>query len=66
LKTSDAFDLGGLGDSLDNKMQRKKSPQAFLGENTALVNLDNLVTAPKSTLLPQSGQYFRQLLERRE
>ncbi|PSN32613.1 hypothetical protein C0J52_20697 [Blattella germanica] len=41
----DPFDLSLLGDSLENKEQQKKTPHSFLGENSALVNLDNLVTA---------------------
>lgn len=42
------FDMKGLNDSLDmNGMSSaKKSPHSFLGENSALVNLDNLVTKP--------------------
>lgn len=42
----DPFDLSVLGDSLDDK-QQKKTPHSFLGENSALVNLDNLVTVSK-------------------
>ncbi|XP_049950359.1 epsin-2 isoform X1 [Schistocerca serialis cubense] len=42
----DPFDLTGLGDSLSENRQTtaKKTPQSFLGENSSLVNLDNLVT----------------------
>nr|CAD7399230.1 unnamed protein product [Timema cristinae] len=52
--TPDPFDLNMLGDSLTDEKQSnlKKTPQSFLGENSALVNLDNLVTVsakPTST-----------------
>ncbi|XP_048507740.1 epsin-2 isoform X2 [Athalia rosae] len=41
----DPFDLGGLGDNLSASTGAvKKTPQSFLGENSALVNLDNLVS----------------------
>ncbi|XP_021925759.1 epsin-1 isoform X2 [Zootermopsis nevadensis] len=44
----DPFDMSLLGDSLENKQQpQKKTPHSFLGENSALVNLDNLVTVSK-------------------
>lgn len=46
---SDAFDLSGLSSSMsdDDRVppQKSKSPAAFLGENSNLVNLDNLVSA---------------------
>ncbi|KAK7077943.1 Epsin-2, partial [Halocaridina rubra] len=45
---SDAFDLSGLGSSIpENNIEprKSKSPAAFLGENSNLVNLDNLVSA---------------------
>lgn len=46
---SDAFDLSGLGSSMPEnntrEPQKSKSPAAFLGENSNLVNLDNLVSA---------------------
>lgn len=48
---SDAFNMSGLNasltDSTSNKAppQKSKSPAAFLGENSNLVNLDNLVSA---------------------
>jgi epsin len=42
----DLFDLSELGDALENK-QQKKTPHSFLGENSSLVNLDNLVTVSK-------------------
>lgn len=44
---SDAFDLSGLGSSMGDNViepQKSKSPAAFLGENSNLVNLDNLVS----------------------
>jgi len=43
----DLFDLSQLGDALENKQQQKKTPHSFLGENSSLVNLDNLVTVSK-------------------
>ncbi|XP_065173198.1 epsin-2 isoform X3 [Atheta coriaria] len=50
---SDPFELNLLGDSLPitsagpspSTGATKKTPQSFLGENSALVNLDNLVTS---------------------
>lgn len=48
--TSDPFDLGLLVDTLpinntaSSTGATKKTPQSFLGENSSLVNLDNLVT----------------------
>lgn len=48
---SDPFELNLLGDLLPSAGPSpstgatKKTPQSFLGENSALVNLDNLVTA---------------------
>lgn len=48
---SDPFELSLLGDVLPSSevQPMKKTPQSFLGENSALVNLDNLVTASKYT-----------------
>ncbi|XP_067005915.1 epsin-2 isoform X5 [Anabrus simplex] len=45
----DPFDLSVLGDTLTESKQStaKKTPHSFLGENSALVNLDNLVTVSK-------------------
>ncbi|XP_034939944.1 epsin-2 isoform X2 [Chelonus insularis] len=42
----DPFDLGTLNDNLPSQSTGavKKTPQSFLGENSALVNLDNLVS----------------------
>lgn len=41
----DPFDFGGLSDNLPASTGAvKKTPQSFLGENSALVNLDNLVS----------------------
>lgn len=49
--SGDPFDLGGIGDNLPvGSGAVKKTPQSFLGENSALVNLDNLVSA--STIKP--------------
>ncbi|CAH1128965.1 unnamed protein product [Ceutorhynchus assimilis] len=50
--TNDPFELNLLGETLPNSGPSptlglgasKKTPQSFLGENSALVNLDNLVT----------------------
>nr|XP_045612271.1 epsin-1-like isoform X3 [Procambarus clarkii] len=46
---SDAFDLSGLGSAIPDNNRvpppKSKSPAAFLGENSNLVNLDNLVSA---------------------
>lgn len=48
--TPDPFDLSHLNKELLGTSQSstsgKKTPHSFLGENSALVNLDNLVTAP--------------------
>ncbi|XP_022198743.2 epsin-1 isoform X4 [Nilaparvata lugens] len=45
----DPFDLSGLGDTLSTTNSApKKTPHSFLGENSGLVNLDNLVTKPVS------------------
>ncbi|XP_076248803.1 epsin homolog lqf isoform X2 [Calliopsis andreniformis] len=42
----DPFDLGGMAETLPTSTGAvKKTPQSFLGENSALVNLDNLVSA---------------------
>jgi len=49
----DPFDLGGMAETLPaNTGAVKKTPQSFLGENSALVNLDNLVSA--STIKPSA------------
>ncbi|XP_031840536.1 epsin homolog lqf isoform X7 [Nomia melanderi] len=48
----DPFDLGDIAENLPTSTGAvKKTPQSFLGENSALVNLDNLVStsAIKST-----------------
>jgi epsin len=53
----DPFDLSLLGDSLENKQQQKRTPHSFLGENSALVNLDNLVTVSKPpSVAPSPGK----------
>ncbi|XP_042866687.1 epsin-2-like isoform X20 [Penaeus japonicus] len=46
---SDAFDLSGLSSTVpdNNREKKSKSPAAFLGENSNLVNLDNLVGGTK-------------------
>ncbi|XP_047476870.1 epsin-2-like isoform X6 [Penaeus chinensis] len=48
---SDAFDLSGLSSSVpdNNREKKSKSPAAFLGENSNLVNLDNLVGTKQGT-----------------
>lgn len=58
--SSDSLDLSILGDALsDTKLSAKKSPHSFLGENSALVNLDNLVTvSPKPAPAPVSQGTF--------
>ncbi|CAL1680375.1 unnamed protein product [Lasius platythorax] len=44
--SGDPFDLGGMAENLSASTGAiKKTPQSFLGENSALVNLDNLVSA---------------------
>ncbi|XP_066262936.1 epsin-2 isoform X2 [Euwallacea similis] len=48
--SNDPFELNLLGDTLsssDANLTAKKTPHSFLGENSALVNLDNLVTTSK-------------------
>ncbi|XP_025424164.1 epsin-2 isoform X2 [Sipha flava] len=49
--TPDPFDLSHINNELlrtstQSSTSGKKTPHSFLGENSALVNLDNLVTAP--------------------
>lgn len=65
--TPDPFDLSHLnnellGTSSQNLTSGKKTPHSFLGENSALVNLDNLVTAPVNptpiTQIRPPGMYF--------
>jgi len=50
----DPFDLSGLSTSLTTPptTQPKKTPHSFLGENSSLVNLENLVTKPTLTAAP--------------
>lgn len=64
----DPFDLTSLENGLSNSPvprsnsrnatnsphidTTKKTPQAFLGENSSLVNLDNLITTPAVPPLP--------------
>lgn len=58
----DPFDLGGIAETLPTSTGAvKKTPQSFLGENSALVNLDNLVSssAIKSTTPTPAGNYFK-------
>jgi len=58
----DLFDLSQLGDALENKQQQKKTPHSFLGENSSLVNLDNLVTVSKPpSMAPSPGKNSRRL-----
>lgn len=58
----DPFDLGDLGNNLPPSTGAvKKTPQSFLGENSALVNLDNLVSASAikpAAPTPTSKYYF--------
>lgn len=65
--TPDPFDLSHinnelLGTSSQSSTSGKKTPHSFLGENSALVNLDNLVTAPITpapvTQTRPPGKYF--------
>lgn len=65
--TPDPFDLSHLnnellGTSSQSSASGKKTPHSFLGENSALVNLDNLVTAPINpppvTQTRPPGMYF--------
>lgn len=49
--SGDPFDLESMAENLTASTGAvKKTPQSFLGENSALVNLDNLVSA--STIKP--------------
>lgn len=50
----DPFDLSGLCDTLSTPINSapKKTPQSFLGENSSLVNLENLVTKPTLNSAP--------------
>lgn len=55
VKVTDPFVISGSDSANDSKPQ-KKSPHAFLGENSSLVNLDNLVTVTsKLEISPQQG-----------
>lgn len=65
---NDPFELNLLGDLLPSSSTNgsgpspstgatKKTPQSFLGENSALVNLDNLVTSKPAPLLPINPQH---------
>ncbi|XP_043289994.1 epsin-2 isoform X8 [Venturia canescens] len=64
----DPFDFAGLSDNLPASTGAvKKTPQSFLGENSALVNLDNLVSAtaikpaapaPPAAAVPYSANPF--------
>jgi epsin len=56
----DMFDMSELGDALENKQHQKKTPHSFLGENSSLVNLDNLVTVSKPpSAAPSPGKNIR-------
>lgn len=66
--TPDPFDLSHINNELlgtpsQNSTSGKKTPHSFLGENSALVNLDNLVTAPTNpapvTQTRPPGMYFK-------
>lgn len=57
------FDMSGLGDSLSDDKQAsiKKTPHSFLGENSSLVNLDNLVaigSKPAMSIPPPGTIYL--------
>ncbi|XP_078691330.1 epsin-2-like isoform X14 [Branchiostoma floridae x Branchiostoma belcheri] len=41
-----AFNMMGLDQGLPMQQGSKKTPETFLGENSSLVNLDNLISAP--------------------
>ncbi|KAL1115923.1 hypothetical protein AAG570_005418 [Ranatra chinensis] len=53
------FDMSGLGEGLSvaggTTTQKRRSPHSFLGENSALVNLDNLVTKPSLPTAPTTA-----------
>lgn len=54
---TDSLDFSALGDVLmDTKLNVKKSPHSFLGENSSLVNLDNLVTISPKPVAPPVPQ----------
>lgn len=62
--TTDPFELNLLGDALPPSSAlspstgaTKKTPQSFLGENSALVNLDNLVTTSKPANAPAANPF---------
>ncbi|XP_014788047.1 epsin-2 isoform X4 [Octopus bimaculoides] len=49
--TSDPWLMSGVGKDLpDQEQNKKKTPKDFLGENAALVNLDNLVSKTSPSL----------------
>ncbi|XP_071444949.1 epsin-2 isoform X3 [Hetaerina americana] len=58
MSSPDPFDLSSLDDSLPAggkdkvSTNQKKTPASFLGENSSLVNLDNLVPVPPGTSKP--------------
>lgn len=59
--SGDPFDLGGMAENLPASTGAvKKTPQSFLGENSALVNLDNLVSASaiKPTAPAPAGEFL--------
>lgn len=59
--SSDPFNLTAMNDNLpQNTGTVKKTPQSFLGENSALVNLDNLVSAStiKTVAPTPTGLFF--------
>ncbi|XP_008197398.1 epsin-1 isoform X2 [Tribolium castaneum] len=61
--SNDPFELNLLGEALPptalspSTGATKKTPQSFLGENSALVNLDNLVTASKPANAPAANPF---------
>lgn len=59
--SGDPFDLGSMAENLSASTGAvKKTPQSFLGENSALVNLDNLVSASaiKPTAPTPAGKFL--------
>ncbi|XP_046392909.1 epsin-2 isoform X6 [Ischnura elegans] len=57
MSSPDPFDLSSLDDGLpsvgkDKSVNQKKTPASFLGENSSLVNLDNLVPVPPGASKP--------------
>lgn len=60
MKPTDPFDVENSENANEVK-PLKKSPHAFLGENSSLVNLDNLVTVTSKLDLSSQQGNFRNL-----